>query len=285
MSDHGDGEKKKKSHGGGHGGGGYHPPHEEHEGAPEWLISFADFVMLCMGFFVILFALNVQPKGGNPGGGGEKNEGVSQQTPDMVDFAIAVREAFNNPVDPNTTDPNDKALVQRLKAREAGNGDAKDDGARGKDQNVTSVRPSDYHGIGASVPFAQRATMLDEKAARIVTEFAAKNRGMNTRIEVRGHASQSEAFRKPEEAMILSADRAMAVARALAAAGIDWWRLRLSSCGDHEREVANPNEETDTKNARVEILVTSEVADTPTPVHPPTPSDGDTPGSRPKAHQ
>ena len=66
---HGDGhggkKKHKKHHGGGHGGG-----HEEgHEGAPEWLISFADMVMLMMGFFVIMFAMNLQPKGGNAGGG------------------------------------------------------------------------------------------------------------------------------------------------------------------------------------------------------------------------
>ncbi|MCL4212087.1 MAG: hypothetical protein KJZ68_15650, partial [Phycisphaerales bacterium] len=51
---------KRGGHGHGHGGGG----HEEgHEGAPEWLISFADMVMLMMGFFVILFALNVNPTG------------------------------------------------------------------------------------------------------------------------------------------------------------------------------------------------------------------------------
>ena len=73
MSDdhgkHGDGGHG----GGGHGGGGGHEEEEE-AGAPEWLISFADMVMLLMGFFVILFALNVQPKGGNPGGGGEVDE-------------------------------------------------------------------------------------------------------------------------------------------------------------------------------------------------------------------
>ena len=36
-------------------------------------------VMLLMGFFVILFALNVQPKGGNAGGGGDESEGVAAQ--------------------------------------------------------------------------------------------------------------------------------------------------------------------------------------------------------------
>jgi hypothetical protein len=105
-----DGHKKKKhgGHGGGHGGS-----HEEHEGAPEWLISFADMVMLMMGFFVIMFALNSQPKGGNAGGGGEQSEGVANE-PDIIDFAIAVRRAFHNEVDLSSTDPKDQLLIQRI---------------------------------------------------------------------------------------------------------------------------------------------------------------------------
>ncbi|MDZ4831598.1 MAG: flagellar motor protein MotB [Phycisphaerae bacterium] len=263
---HEEGHPKKKhsgGHRGGHGGG-----HEEaHEGAPEWLISFADMVMLMMGFFVIMFALNVQPKGGNAGGGGEQTEGVANQ-PDMIDFAISVRNAFHNPVDINSTDPNDAKLVERM--REAGAGDSREDGTKGKERDVKSVRPSDYFGKGTAVSFALRSTMLDEDAGRTVAEFAAKHRGMKSVLDVRGHVSQTEAFRKPEEAMVLSSDRAMAVARTLAAAGIDWWRLRVIGCADHERIVANPAEDTDIRNARVEILVTDHVASPPTPVQPPT---------------
>lgn len=75
MSDHGEehgegGGSHGGSHGGGHGGGGH--AEGEHEGAPEWLISFADMVMLIMGFFVIMLAMNMGPKttavqGGEPG--------------------------------------------------------------------------------------------------------------------------------------------------------------------------------------------------------------------------
>jgi hypothetical protein len=276
MSDHGasDGHgkahkahKAHNAHGGGHGHGG--GGHEEHEGAPEWLISFADMVMLMMGFFVILFALNVQPKGGNAGGGGDQAEGVANQ-PDLIDFAIAVRRAFNNEVDINSTDPRDAALVQRLlEYQRQGAGESRDDGTRGKDRNVQSVRPRDFYGKGTMISFGHRATMLDPDASRVVQEFAGKHRGRNNVIEIRGHASAAEAFRKPEEAMTLAYDRAMNSARALAASGIDWWRLRVTACGDHERVEAYPGDaEADARNARVEILVTDEVAPPQAPTRP-----------------
>lgn len=257
---------KRGGHGHGHGGGG----HEEgHEGAPEWLISFADMVMLMMGFFVILFALNVQPKGGNAGGGGDQAEGVANE-PDLIDFAIAVRRAFNNEVDINSTDPRDAPLVQRLlEHQRQGAGESRDDGTRGKDRNVRSVRPSDFYGKGTMIAFGHRATMLDAEAARVIQDFSEKHRGRNSVIEIRGHASSAEAFRRPEEAMTLAYDRAMNSARALAAAGIDWWRLRVTACGDHERVEAFPGDaEADARNARVEILVTDEVAPPRAPTRP-----------------
>ena len=140
---HGDAGRghKKKHGGGGHGGGGGGHGGEEHEGAPEWLISFADMVMLMMGFFVILFALNVQPKGGNAGGGGEQSEGVANE-PDMIDFAIALRRAFHNDVDLTSTDPKDQLLIQRILAdRYRGSGESKDEGTAGANRNVESVWP------------------------------------------------------------------------------------------------------------------------------------------------
>src|SRR5436189_972373 len=106
-------------HGGGHGGHGAHGGggHEEgHEGAPEWLISFADNVALMMGFFVILLAMNMAKPTLGGIGGAAKN--TTDSSPEMEDFAIEVRKAFNTPVDINSTNPNEAALVKRLKQRQ-----------------------------------------------------------------------------------------------------------------------------------------------------------------------
>jgi flagellar motor protein MotB len=268
---HGDGhggkKKKHKKHHGGHGGG-----HEEgHEGAPEWLISFADMVMLMMGFFVILFALNVQPKGGNAGGGGEQSDGVAAQ-PDMIDFAIAVRKAFHNDVDVTSNDPRDQLLIQRvLQSQHGGAGESKHEGTKGKDQNVQSVRQSDHFGRGTSVLFAPRSAAVSESAGKTLAELAKQLRGQATVIEVRGHVGVSEAYGDPEAAMTLASDRALAAARRLAAGGIDWWRLRVVAAGSGERVEPFPDDAAaDAKNARVEVRVLDEVAQSREPVKRPS---------------
>lgn len=250
---------KPHAHGGGHGahGGG----HEEgHEGAPEWLISFADMVMLMMGFFVILFALNNNPSGRQPGGNApDQSGGAEKPKEDMLDFAIAVREAFNNPVNVQSTDPRDAPLIARLRQR-AGKGEAHDQGVEGKEQDVQSIRPSDYRALSGSVPFAEHSAELLDSSKTTIAQIARKVRGLRLIVEVRGHVSSVEAARGPENAMKLSADRAQIVARALAAEGVAWWQLRLVVCADHDRLEAHPNNRAaDKANARVEVILTDEV--------------------------
>ena len=287
---HGDGhggkKKHKKHHGGGHGGG-----HEEgHEGAPEWLISFADMVMLMMGFFVIMFAMNLQPKGGNAGGGGEQSDGVAAQ-PDMIDFAIAVRKAFHNDVDVTSNDPRDQLLIQRILASQHGGaGESKDEGTKGKDQNVQSVRQSDHFGRGTSVLFPARSAAVSEAAGKTLAELAKQLRGQSTVIEVRGHVGAGEAYGDPEAAMTLASDRALAAARRLAAGGIDWWRIRIVGAGSGERVEPFPEDAAaDAKNARVEVRVLDEVAAPREPAKRPvdgvagTGTLGATEGTRPSA--
>jgi flagellar motor protein MotB len=241
---------------GAHGGGG----HEEgHEGAPEWLISFADNVVLMMGFFVILLAMNMAKS--TVGGGGEKGEHgeAKKQEEAMLDFAIAVREAFNNPVTIDSSNPRDAALVARLRQR-AGQGDARDQGVDGKQQDVQSIRPSDYRALSGSVAFADHSSELLDSSKTTIAQIARKIRGLRLIVLVRGHVSSVEAARGPEVAMKLSTERATNVCKALAAEGVAWWQLRLVACADHDRLEAHPNSKAvDKANARVEVILTDEV--------------------------
>jgi flagellar motor protein MotB len=238
--------------GGGHGGG----SHEEHEGAPEWLISFADNVMLQMGFFVILFALAFK----NAGGGGPTKEQQPHPekgapTAQQADFAIAVREAFNNPVNVNSTDPRDYFLVQRLRARQRGESDARRDGPKGAAHDVQTVRPEGMYGAGGFLQFDDRSTALNDEARETVLALARQFRGCRTVLQIRGHCSAAEAFGQEDRGMRISYDRALAVAQVLVENGIDWGQIRLTACADNERITPTAYDKASQRsNQRVEVI-------------------------------
>jgi flagellar motor protein MotB len=239
--------------GGGHGGGGH--AEGEHEGAPEWLISFADNVMLQMGFFVILLALNMGEKASGPTSEGE---GTSQPSPAMMDFAIAVREAFNNPVDLNSSSPADQALIRRIKQREA-EGSRKEDGPAGTKQDMQSLRPSDYINVVGVVGFEFRETVIPFEGAETIFEVARKVGGHRFMIEVRGYASAAEAAADGDRGMGLSFQRAMVVAKELEAHEVAWRQIRVVAGGDGNRVTGRAQGAGQHRtNQRVEIIQTEE---------------------------
>lgn len=250
-------EHKGKSHGGGghgHGGG----DHEEHEGAPEWLISFADNVTLMMGFFVILLAMNLKPAA-TGGSGTSKEPGYPDGSPEMLDAAIAIREAFNNPIDLGSQDPQDMPLVKRIRFLR-GESEATTDGAKGRDKDVRSIRPSDYYGKASLVEFAENAQDLAPDAKRTLDEFAKQVSGLNLVVEIRGHTSSIESVDHPGKAMELAHARAMTVADYLVEHGVRWAQLRLIASADNERAVPSAyDRERHRANQRVEVLVTDQV--------------------------
>lgn len=255
--DHAEGHSKKghgkrHGHGGGHGGG---HAEGEHEGAPEWLISFADNVMLQMGFFVILLALNMGPKGGGQG----EAQGAAQtmeQNESFVDWALAVRAAFNNPVDPNSTRPQDAALVQRLRERQG----ASDRGRTGENERVESVRPTGFSSLGGTIRFIDGSAALSAAERDAVTQIARGIRGLRWMVEVRGHVSPAESIRDPRAGWRLSHERAYAVAAALVEDGLEWSQIRLVSSGPNAplTEGRVYDAQALRSNQRAEIIVTNE---------------------------
>jgi flagellar motor protein MotB len=237
-------------HGGGHGGGGHE---EAHEGAPEWLISFADNVMLQMGFFVILLAMNMGPKGG---GSASKGENQGGQTPEMLDFVLSIREGFGNPVSIFSDKPEERPLVKRMLEKKGGEG--RSDGPTGKHEKQQAPRPSDYDRVTAVVMFEDRQSELSSDARTTIADIAQRQKDQRWILEVRGHVSPFESMRSSQRAMQLSYDRALAVANALVESGMQWANIRVVACGDQDRLVARgTNPEQSRGNQRVEIVVTN----------------------------
>lgn len=264
MADHE--SHHEDEHGGGHGGGGHGGGnhggggHEEHEGAPEWLISFADNVALIMGFFVILLAMNLKPaSAGASGPSSEEGTGKPTPTVETLDMAIAIREAFNNPVRLDSNDPKDLPLVQRLAQRKAIN-----EGGHGvgdKERDGRAITPRDDRGLEETILFDGGCVRLDEEGVEALDRAARRLKGTRFVIEVRGHCSAAEAYDKADRGMRLSYDRAAAVAAELDARGVKWARLKLIANADADRvnAVAYDNA-AQRANQRVQVVSTDRVA-------------------------
>ncbi len=240
-------------HGASHGGG-----HEEHEGAPEWLISFADNVALLMGFFVILLAMNMAKQTtGGIGGEGQMGENISVAE---ADFVIGIREAFNTPIDVDSTRTEDQPYIRRILEKRNG-GPATQDGPKGRHQSTQSIEKGNYNRINATINFEDRQALLTNDARSILAELASRIKDQRWIVEVRGHASPLETMHNQARGRDLSYQRGMAVASALVENGMKWELLRVVACGDSSRVAPRAlTSEDDRQNQRVEVIVTNEPA-------------------------
>lgn len=245
---HGGHKKKHHHHGHGH--------HEEHEEG--WIVSFADNVLLMMGFFVILLAMNMGPKATGPDADGDPGASPGEPADHMLDFAIAVREAFHNPVQMDSTRPEDQALIRRLRQR-AQMGETTRPGPEGDKRNVQSVRPTDWTARAGYVEFADNASELSQAAKTILGEMAREAAGTRWMVEVRGHSSTLESWGDVKKARRLSYERAWSVGHELNMHGVRWEQIRLVSSGDHAPVTPRArNASEHTTNQRVEILIMPE---------------------------
>lgn len=274
MSEHeaeqGGGESHGSHGGGGHGahGGGHE---EHHEGAPEWLISFADNVALLMGFFVILLAMNMAPKTDGPMGGTGKGGDNANDTR-MIDFVIAVREGFNTPFDVNSTRPEDQPFIRRIKEREGGEG-ARPNAIVGPFRNPNSLERGTGKDVTAKVEFDTDSAEVPPSGRTILLDASKKLKDSGYIIEIRGHASPFEARRDYDRANDLAYKRAMAVARVLIESGIKKETLSVVSRGSFDLLVPKANDpEGSRSNQRVEIILTNEQV-APDPYAVPAPAD------------
>jgi outer membrane protein OmpA-like peptidoglycan-associated protein len=233
---------------------------EEHEGAPEWLISFADMVMLIMGFFVILYALNASPPATAGAEGASDGESAATVPFDRwAEFVWNTRKAFGNPIDLNTTDPKLKEIVDWYKSE--GPGRAEQEGEVGDHADTYSPRESGAQSAMVEIRFAHDDGALSAAAMASIERVAEQIRGLPTMIEIHGHASHGESTHDVQAGIDLSYQRARTVAGALVDSGIPWRRIQIVAAGDHDPLQDHPNDsDDDGLNRRVELRLTDRLA-------------------------
>src|SRR5689334_17711711 len=190
----------------------------ECEECPEWIFTFADLVMLMMGFFVILWVLKPAP-------------GKDGEAPKALPIATiaAIRDAFGYVPDPNSTDDID---IEVLKIRgvylkkpkgpvDGGKNSTEKEGSKGVDPDVEMIRPSKQVGTGAKILFAPGDASLTPESRKALDDIADIIRGYRNIFMVKGHASADDYPDGTDESlkMVLSLRRAKAASDYLIAKG------------------------------------------------------------------
>jgi flagellar motor protein MotB len=228
----------------------------ECEECPEWIFTFADLVMLMMGFFVILWVLkpSASPKPGGP------NE-------DLIKVEAAIRDAFGYVPNPNSSDPVDmhmifdktRALKIPIGPGQGGETKIRRQGAEGSDPEVTTIRIGKMSVVGGRLEFERGDAKLPPTTARMLDEIAAQIRGHRNVVLVKGHTSLDDFGDSATAAqkMDLSLRRAQAAADYLTGHGVSPDILRVQGCSTFEpvvqREYSPASQE---MNRRVEVEVT-----------------------------
>jgi flagellar motor protein MotB len=222
----------------------------ECEECPEWIFTFADLVMLMMGFFVILWVL--KPPAGKDG---EPPRALP------VPETAAIREAFGYIPDPNSNDPVDVYLRGMHTKRPQGPADGgktsiEKKGVEGTAPEVEMVRPSKQVGTGTKVLFTPADAKLSAESMAALDGIAGLIRGHRNIFMVKGHTSSDDYPDGSDESakMGLSLRRAQAAADYLISKGVDRETIRVQGCSTYEPVVQRAyTGDARSQNRRVEV--------------------------------
>ncbi len=165
------------------------------EECPEWIFTFADLVMLMMGFFVILWVLKP-----NPGKQGEDNPAQpSDQSAEgrWLDQVGEIRKAFGWLPDPASNDPVSRRVLRKSDhadspTKDSGKGGETQEpkqGVEGSDPLVMNVRPGQHVSVGGKLLFDIGDARLTPDTTRTLEEIYRVIKGHRNIVQVKGHAS------------------------------------------------------------------------------------------------
>lgn len=224
----------------------------EPEECPEWIFTFADLVMLMMGFFVILWVLK-PPEGKQTSPEAEKK---------WLDTVAEIRKPFGWVPDPASEDKVDKNALKKPDPPKGQGGQTEipPDSAHGLDPLVTNIRPGTHVAIGGRLAFlAGEATIMPE-TQRVADEIVERIKGHRNITQVKGHAALDEFpdGTPTQKFMDLSLRRAQAISDYFVSKGISPDTLRVQGCATFEPVIQRAyGEGAQALNRRVEIEVTN----------------------------
>jgi chemotaxis protein MotB len=225
----------------------------ECEECPEWIFTFADLVMLMMGFFVILWVLKPAP------GKHAASELVDDEQ--LIKFLASIRDYFEYVPESANPDKVDQYRRMRL-AKGPGDGGRTTLEKRapdGTDPEVEMIRPSKQVGTGAKVLFAPGDAGLTTDSQRALDDIAGIIQGHRNIFMIKGHVSADDYPDGTNDSlkMDLSLRRAQAAADYLVSRGVDRETIRVQGCSTYEPVIQRAyTGDARSQNRRVEVEAT-----------------------------
>ena len=230
---------------------------EAPKGAPDWIVTFSDLMMLLLCFFVILVSMSEIKKD-------QRFDAVME----------SLRKAFGGyegsvGAIPIENVPTNSLIVRLLELdtpilEKKNQSETDEEGMEGRKFRVTNVRDGLQVVVGGLVTFDRFSATLKPQGRELIAKTAERLRGYNTKILVRGHTTQEPLPEDSiyEDARDLSYARAKAVADLLERHGVRRIRILPVAVGDTEPLVRQAyTEARRALNRRVEILVTEDLID------------------------
>ncbi len=226
-------------------------PPEEHpsEGAPEWMVSYADMITILMSFFVVMFSM-----------AGTKD--VKKEQPIMMSLRRQFGRFVGLPAAqllPAGSSLSTKAVAMKATPPK----ESRNRGLVGDHPRVSTIRPGDQATIGGVIFFANGVSDLTEEQRRQLQEAAQDLGGKPQKIEIRGHTvpRSSGADGKLLDNWNLAYERCHKTMQYLVSVGIDPRRIRIGVAAQFEPVYGGRDPLLLAKNGRVEIFMLNEFSD------------------------
>ena len=223
-------------------------PAEEHpsEGAPEWMVSYADMITILMSFFVVMFSM-----------AGTKD--AKKEDPVMM----SLRRQFGRFVGLPTSQyvPASSSLTSKAVAlKPTPPKESRNRGLVGDHPRVSTIRPGDQATIGGVIFFSAGTSDLDDEQKRQLQATAKDLAGKPQKIEIRGHTLTRSpgADAKPRDNWDLAYERCHKTMQYLVSLGLDPRRIRIGVAAQFEPVYSGRDPLLLEKNNRVEVFMLNE---------------------------
>lgn len=223
---------------------------KHHEGAPEWMVSYADMITIMMAFFVVMYALS-----------GKKDEST------LRPVLTALKQQFG-PQWPfvHTTAGHNRDRSSRLDRSGLNDHSSRVPGQGGplpedhKNRVARVVRPGEGLVRGGRILFDDFGVTLNQQQKLQLQRVATDIAGKPQKIEIRGHASrQPLPVDSPyHDHWDLAYARCRSVMEYLESLNVDPRRIRLGVSGNQEPAVSPGSDPPAGGSSRVEIFILNE---------------------------